>query len=295
MHLISPLMAKHGHYSNNTNGAVGDRRRSSRQELLAGPSPLVASPRNSNEDVASQSRQSFSSISGLVVEYIVAIDVTRVRFPADALLLRLFPRSSSPAILTHVKTHQLLQPMPTATPVGFEPTRGDPISLAGRRLSRSAKVSLNTDSCFGLVRLLLQVRAVAWIGYKDCRTNLREIYNQAWQHLAVWSSGMILAQGARGPGFNSQNSPLPPMPLGCHLPFDWDRLAGPVRDPCGGLVLSAYMELGWGLAHTRGGTRTRNLLLRREAPYPLGHTSSPCIWLHVCCMATAFRKQWLVW
>ena len=28
------------------------------------------------------------------------------------------------------------------TPVGFEPTRGDPIGLAGRRLSRSAKVSL---------------------------------------------------------------------------------------------------------------------------------------------------------
>ena len=26
-------------------------------------------------------------------------------------------------------------------------------------------------------------------------------------------------------------------------------------------------------AHTRGGTRARNLLLRREAPYPLGHTS----------------------
>ena len=26
--------------------------------------------------------------------------------------------------------------------------------------------------------------------------------------LAVWSSGMILASGARGPGFNSQNSPL---------------------------------------------------------------------------------------
>ncbi len=26
--------------------------------------------------------------------------------------------------------------------------------------------------------------------------------------------------------------------------------------------------------NTRGGTRTRNLLLRREAPYPLGHTST---------------------
>ena len=30
------------------------------------------------------------------------------------------------------------------TPVGFEPTRGDPIGLAGRRLSRSAKVSLHS-------------------------------------------------------------------------------------------------------------------------------------------------------
>ena len=117
-----------------------------------------------------------------MVEYIVAIDVTRVRFPADALLLAFFPRSSSPAALTHVKTHQLLQPMPTATPVGFEPTRGDPIGLAGRRLSRSAKVSLNTDiivdiTCFGLLHSLLQVKAVAWIGYEGCRTNSRQIHN----------------------------------------------------------------------------------------------------------------------
>ena len=33
----------------------------------------------------------------------------------------------------------------------------------------------------------------------------REIYIQA---LAAWSSGMILASGARGPGFNSRSSPL---------------------------------------------------------------------------------------
>ena len=35
---------------------------------------------------------SVSSISGLVVEYIVAIDVTRVRFPDDAFLLQRFQR-----------------------------------------------------------------------------------------------------------------------------------------------------------------------------------------------------------
>ena len=34
------------------------------------------------------------------------------------------------------------------TPVGFEPTRGDPIGLAGRRLNRSAKVSLASQGCF---------------------------------------------------------------------------------------------------------------------------------------------------
>ena len=33
-------------------------------------------------------------------------------------------------------------PQKETTPVGFEPTREDPIGLAGRRLNRSAKVSL---------------------------------------------------------------------------------------------------------------------------------------------------------
>jgi hypothetical protein len=34
-----------------------------------------------------------------------------------------------------------LEQLYKSTPVGFEPTRGDPIGLAGRRLSHSAKVS----------------------------------------------------------------------------------------------------------------------------------------------------------
>ena len=37
----------------------------------------------------------------------------------------------------------LLEENAKTTPVGFEPTRGDPIGLAGRRLNRSAKVSLS--------------------------------------------------------------------------------------------------------------------------------------------------------
>ena len=32
--------------------------------------------------------------------------------------------------------------------------------------------------------------------------------NQAFVSLAAWSSGMILASGARGPGFNSRSSPF---------------------------------------------------------------------------------------
>ena len=46
------------------------------------------------------------------------------------------------------------------TPVGFEPTRGDPIGLADLRLSRSAKVSLQTPQ---LVSMGLRERSlVGW-------------------------------------------------------------------------------------------------------------------------------------
>ena len=42
----------------------------------------------------------------------------------------------------------------TTTPVGLEPTRGDPIGLAGRRLNRSAKVSMPET----------HVQEIAWYG-----------------------------------------------------------------------------------------------------------------------------------
>ena len=97
-----------------------------------------------------------SSINGLVVEYIVAIDVTRARFPADAYYKHSVTTVESN--LTRTCKHNVscqtevacghARIQNNATPVGFEPTRGDPIGLAGRRLSHSAKVSmLLTDVC----------------------------------------------------------------------------------------------------------------------------------------------------
>ena len=42
----------------------------------------------------------------------------------------------------NIIVHHVFLILQNSTPVGFEPTRGDPISLAGRRLNHSAKVSL---------------------------------------------------------------------------------------------------------------------------------------------------------
>ena len=42
----------------------------------------------------------------------------------------------------NIIVHHVFLILQNSTPVGFEPTRGDPIGLAGRRLNRSAKVSL---------------------------------------------------------------------------------------------------------------------------------------------------------
>ena len=36
---------------------------------------------------------------------------------------------------------------------------------------------------------------------------IAQVLFASWCQLAAWSSGMILASGARGPGFNSRSSP----------------------------------------------------------------------------------------
>ena len=71
---------------------------------------------------------------------------------------------------------------------------------------------------------------------------------------AVWSSGMILAQGARGPGFNSQNSPI--LYTGQHdicgcavlVALLWQMLSPP-KDICEDghcrTCRSALRDLGW--------------------------------------------------
>ena len=55
------------------------------------------------------------SISGLVVEYIVAIDVTRVRFPADA--LSVFYPPSLPLPLSRSLSHSLARALRNSLPV----------------------------------------------------------------------------------------------------------------------------------------------------------------------------------
>lgn len=53
-----------------------------------------------------------------------------------------------------------------------------------------------------------------------------------------------------------------------HIAGDHEAHIGPML---------TLQRLAFQYKYTRGGTRTRNLLLRREAPYPLGHTSWCCL------------------
>ena len=99
--------------------------------------------------------------------------------------------------------------------------------------------------------------------------------------LGDWSSGMIPASGAGGHEFDSRITPFlrvlsflqPPgtpvldMSLGATRREIFGGVPPPTDKKC-----SALNEREKDLVRT--GTRTQNLLLRRQAPYPLGHTDN---------------------
>ena len=61
--------------------------------------------------------------------------------------------------------------------MGFEPTRGDPIGLAGRRLSRSAKVSLQAAAAAGAIE------SAAFLNGTLGRCRRQGAFlNEAWKH-----------------------------------------------------------------------------------------------------------------
>ena len=81
------------------------------------------------------------------------------------------------------------------------------------------------------------------------------------QHMAAWSSGMILASGARGPGFNSRSSPL----LHTGLPF---------RQPSAS-HWSAFLQTGWGRCR-----KCQAAIALASAVFPEAglHHTSQCRW-----------------
>ena len=71
------------------------------------------------------------------------------------------------------------------TPVGFEPTRGDPIGLAGRRLNRSAKVSCaRLITQIGRKRLTMGIHV--WLNALQAEMFVARMPPRRWAGL-IWS------------------------------------------------------------------------------------------------------------
>ena len=88
------------------------------------------------------------SISGLVVEYIVAIDVTRVRFPADAIFHFLFFLCSCKINATkHLESFDgLMVPAPLPSDVASVPSNSAPLPSGWAPVPSDSAPVL---SCFG--------------------------------------------------------------------------------------------------------------------------------------------------
>ena len=158
---------------------------------------------------------------------------------------------------------------------GFEPLRAEPNGFLVHHLNHS--VTLSTpwmcdacilSRCSWVVLRITCVEKNHFVGANTlaiivvCSSSLRA---KVFTVSAAWSSGMILAQGARGPGFNSRSSPLAAHGMQTH--------------PCGPASLPAIRH---GKNEGRE-IRTPNLLIWSQTRYrcaipPLLSLPSPGYW-----------------
>ena len=133
---------------------------------------------------------------------------------------------------------------------------------------------------------------------KRKKTKLSVVIASLWASHGFFSArSMAPFSGAR---VERQNTAAPSMNR-TWPPADAVTTSGEKRQPPAFRVLST--DASWTpspseagpRSHTRGGTRTRNLLLRREAPYPLGHTSSCCSLSNACLMCSFSLCTTRVW
>ena len=107
-----------------------------------------------------------------------------------------------------------------------------------------------------------------------------------------WSSGMILASGARGRGFNS---PMLPFAFCKRQIYFFSTRHDTNIFCCAGHCAMCYTqrEAKNTRAVTHDGTRTHNLALRRGTPYPFGHAGATGVQQPACTAALGTLAEWL--